>query len=297
MQGEDGYCTHVQGVDGLPLRCVGDWGQKKVFVLKRYFKQVGTALKQHELNYIEICSGPGRCVDFRSGDEFDGSPLAILKSREASYFRHLFFFDHDENTVEILKERVRRSSEISQKVKDITIITTGDYNEAETIIDVVRSESPYPWLNLVFIDPTDVSVPFSLSAAMMSLCERTDFIINFVDGIDLKRNIVNSISLEGSRSKDKYSRVLSDPLSFFDHEEILNLAGNHDIVGLVERFVDEFLKPFREKGYEFVYQTPILHYYRLYLLSRNELGRKFWENATAKTIEEAEYNQGLLFGY
>lgn len=297
MKDSDGYCSLVKGKDGLPLRCVGQWGQKKVFTLAKYFRQVGVALKEREINYIEICSGPGLCIDFRSGDEFDGSPLAILKSEEAKNYDHLFFFDHDERTLEILRERIKRSTDISQEVKEKTIITIGDYNEVEAIIDIIKLASPHPWLNLVFIDPTDLSVPAPLLVSLTSFCQRTDFIINFVDGIDLKRNIVLAVSSESSKARVKYSNALAIGSDYFEDIETLSQAGNHDIVRLAERYADEYFKPLRDRGYEYIFETPILHYYKLYLLSRNDLGRKFWKNATAKTIEEAELSQGLLFGY
>jgi three-Cys-motif partner protein len=293
--GADGYCTLVKGVDELPLRCVGHWGQRKVFYLRRYFNQVGVALGKHNLNYIEICSGPGRCIDYRSGDEFDGSALAVLKSSAALRYERLFFFDHDKTTTDILRERIDRSPEIAQEVKDKTVISIGDYNDSESIAEVIKKHSPAPWLNLVFIDPTDVSVPYSLTESLMQLCVRTDFIFNLVDGVDLRRNLAKAIALDGSKIRSKYSKVLNNSEAFFGDDDILSLANDHDIVGLVGRYVQEFLKPYREKGYNNIYDIPILHYYKLYLLSKNDLGRKFWQNATAKTVEEAEISQGLLF--
>ena len=120
----------------------------------------------------------------------------------------------------------------------------------------------------------------------MQLFLRTDFIFNFVDGIDLRRNLAKAIASEESKIRDKYSKVLSDSEAFFRDEDILSLAQNHDTVRLVERYVEEFLKPFRDKGYDYIYDTPILHYYKLYLISKNDLGRRFWQNATAKSYEE-----------
>jgi three-Cys-motif partner protein len=294
---KDGYCLNVRGADGLPVRCVGGWGQEKVLILSRYFKQIGTSLGKHNLNYIEICSGPGTCIDYRSGEEFNGTPLAILKTKQAAKFNHLFFFDHDQNTVEILKQRIQLCDEISFEVKQRTIVSTGDYFKPESIVEIVRDNTSNPWLNLVFIDPTDVSVPFKLSESLMSLCHRTDFIINFMDGVDLRRNLVQSVNGIGLKIREKYSKVLRDPLAFFEDEETLNLAIENDIVELVERYQDGYLKPYKDMKYNFISDARIRHYYKLYFISKSKLGLKFWANATAKKVEEVEQSQGLLFGY
>jgi len=63
-------------IDGLPLRCVGEWAYDKINLLLKYFGAFTVAMKGKwagGINYIEICSGPGRCIDRSRGREFDGT--------------------------------------------------------------------------------------------------------------------------------------------------------------------------------------------------------------------------------
>jgi len=218
-QGKDGYCKITKGHDSLPARCVGPWGQDKIHILATYIGIVGNALKDQQTNYIEICSGPGICINYREGFEFDGNPLAVLKSRNVRFFKNLFFFDYDKNTVAILKERIRTNSEILPEVKEKVIISVGDYNNPDSIIDVIKAHSPSPFLNLVFIDPTDVSVPWQLTGGFMTTFQRNDFIINFLDGIDLKRNVMKAIKGSDSKIRAKYSGVLQHPENYFEDDD------------------------------------------------------------------------------
>jgi len=69
-------------VDQLPIRCVGDWAIRKIFLLVQYFGIFSIGMKNKwsgKLNYIEICSGPGRCINRKSGDEFNGTALSIIE--------------------------------------------------------------------------------------------------------------------------------------------------------------------------------------------------------------------------
>ena len=94
---DNDLCTDVQSViDGLPIRCVGDWAVEKIFMLVQYFGIFSNGMKNKwagKLNYIEICSGPGRCINRTSGDEFNGTSMAILEHPAFQNVYKALFFD------------------------------------------------------------------------------------------------------------------------------------------------------------------------------------------------------------
>jgi len=163
-QDVEGYCSAVKSTDGLGVRCVGGWGADKTFFLRRYADKTGVALQYRwkYVYYIEICSGPGLCVNFQNGEQFDGTALAVLKTEGSKHYSRLFFFDNNPTTVEILRQRVAQSPEIPEGVKDKIVISVGDYNDTKSIMDVLNQNIPLKMrgLNVIFIDPTDLSVPF-----------------------------------------------------------------------------------------------------------------------------------------
>ena len=80
---ENDLCIEVNSViDGLPIRCVGEWGMQKNYLLIQYLGIFTTGMKNKwKLNYFEICSGPGRCIDRKGGMEFDGTATSIVKHK------------------------------------------------------------------------------------------------------------------------------------------------------------------------------------------------------------------------
>jgi len=69
---EDTLCSYLVSVaDGLPIRCVGEWGYEKIYRLVQYFNIFTKGMKNKwagRLNYIEICSGPGRNIFRKNGE-------------------------------------------------------------------------------------------------------------------------------------------------------------------------------------------------------------------------------------
>jgi len=59
------------------------WAKQKIVRLEKYFYAFATSMhdKWDSLNYIEIASGPGICLDRKSLYEFDGSALAYRKKK------------------------------------------------------------------------------------------------------------------------------------------------------------------------------------------------------------------------
>jgi three-Cys-motif partner protein len=296
-QDSDGYCQIVEPSDNLRVRCVGEWGADKVVFISTYVDIAGVALqyKWPYYYYIEICSGPGLCIDYKSGEEFIGTALASVLTEGAKYYTKLFFFDLNPVTIEILRLRIASSADIPQEVKDKTIVEVGDYTNPTSILEVLNNHiSKYQkGLNIVFVDPTDMSVPFELYLAIIRFGKGTDFIINFADGTDLKRNIKIAFETPDYPIQKKYSKVL-ETHDFFKDKENIELARKGDFEKLSKEFENVFLQSFRNQKYDHIRDKKIKWYYKLLFLSKNALGEKFWKSACNKTAAERENGQGVL---
>ena len=103
---EDGLRQIVCSViDAGPVRCVGEWAKQKRYFLTQYFGIFGQGMKnrwQGKLHYIEICSGPGRCILRENGMETVCTFLAVLEHQAFSVFAGATFIDYDEKAVSSL---------------------------------------------------------------------------------------------------------------------------------------------------------------------------------------------------
>jgi len=183
---ENDLCSKVKSVeDNFLVRCVGEWAEEKIYLLNQYFGIFAEGMKNKwSLNYIEICSGPGRCVNRKNGKEFDGTSLAILKHDQFRHVNKAVFFDYDTNVIETLNQRVGNLG-LTHKA----VAKHGDYNNSDSICAELAQFNSYNCLNLIFIDPTDCSLPFSLLRRISSVLPKFDLIINVATGTDFNRNI------------------------------------------------------------------------------------------------------------
>lgn len=184
----DTLCTRAVGDDGLPIRCVGGWGKEKINFVHRYIDITGSGMKNkwNKLSYVEICSGPGSCIDKDKGVEFDGSPLSILQASGAKYIKSFVFIDNNEKVQNTLRERINKHKGIAQNTKDSVQIVHGDYNKADFLFDAI-TQHINTGLVVIFIDPTDMSVPFQTIIKLMEI-GKADFIINLPIYMDFTRN-------------------------------------------------------------------------------------------------------------
>lgn len=265
-------------LDGLPIRCVGEWSRTKIYLLTQYFGIFSTGMSKKwsgNINYIEICSGPGRCIERSSGIEIDGSSLCIINHDAFKYLRSAFFFDSNENVVDILNKRLSRYSLNNVKA------FVGDFYRPEQICEIIHTQvNPYS-LNLVFIDPTDCSLPFAMIESLKGNLPHVDIIINAAVGTDINRNIGNALLKPESYQEvtNKYKTFLGSD-SFFDREDLIRLAVEGNSLALRNAFRDEYIRSLRRIGYEYFGQKRIRHYYDIIFASSDIRGLDFWEKAT-----------------
>lgn len=270
---ENDLCTIVVSVkDNQHVRCVGSWAEQKIYHLVQYFNIFSQGMKNKwgKLNYIEICSGPGRCIDRDTGYEFDGSSLCIIKSNACANINKAIFFDYNSQVVQLLNNRI-----INTGVTN-AIAKVGNYYDATGICNEILKETGGTGLYLVFIDPTDCSVPFSLVKELKDKLKNVDFIINLAIGTDFNRNISNVLTNPVS-----YQTVLTKYRNFLGNDDFFNTPDinkmNSEKLRLL--FRDSYIKSLNNIGYIYTDIKRIRNYYDLVFASANEKGKEFWDKA------------------
>lgn len=176
----EGICSLKKASDGLLLRCVGGWSKAKHYYLKKYIDTFTTSmrLKWHgQLYYIDLFTGPGKCIIRETEEEINGSPLIALGGPYP--FAGYFFVDLNKEVIDALSKRCK-----NHQYYDRIKLIPGDCN---LIIDDIISRIPKRSLSLAFVDPTGLHFKF---ATLEKLAQRkVDLIITFPEGMAIKRNI------------------------------------------------------------------------------------------------------------
>ena len=287
----DGVCTEVYSVaDNQIVRCVGDWAEQKIYHLIQYFGIFSNAMKNKwwgGINYIEICSGPGRCINRETGEEIDGTSLAIVNHKDVEKLNNIFFFDFDTDVVKTLNDRIKKSG--VEKAEAFI----GDYTDEKSISSVLESMIGKNSLNLVFIYKTYCIVHFSFIEEIKNKIENIDLIVNVASGTDFNRNIGNVFLNREAYSKayEKYRLFLNDDQYFASHEN-MNLAKNNNFQELRLRFRDSYKTKLMTLGFKYFDFKKIKHYYDLVFVTRSKLALEFWKKANM-----IEFNGQRLFPY
>ena len=273
--GDNGLCSDVVSqFDSLAVRCVGDWSYDKIYRLVSYFGIFTGGMKlKWGLNYIEICSGPGRCVIREDGREIDGTALAIINHPNCELLQNALFIDNSPEVVETLTKRIdalKASKKASAKI--------GDYTDSVGLTSLLAS-LPANRLNLCFLDPTECDVPFTTIKNIAKILGKVDFIINVAIGTDVSRNIANAI-LEPSFAtvRQKYASFLGDE-TFFDRDDIRAFATLGKFEELRREFINAYVQRLTQLGFPHTDIRPVKHYYYLLFASGNPKGLEFWEKA------------------
>lgn len=270
----DGLCTRTaSALDNLPVRCVGEWAYDKIYRLVQYFGIFTGGMKNQwcGLNYVEICSGPGRCITRHDRIEMDGTALAVVRNKQFPQLQKAVFIDASPRVVSALNQRIAALS-----ASHIAEATIGDYEDAVGICRVLSCLRD-GCLNLVFIDPTECDVPFSTIKQIVDNLQNADLLINVALGTDVTRNIIPAILSPQSHAlvRDKYERFLGCP-GFCARPEIVALAKRADHDDLRRAFANAYNKQLRGIGYVHTDVRTVRHYYHLLFASRKPKGLEFW---------------------
>lgn len=284
---DDALCPILSVMDGLAVRCVGDWAEHKIFRLSQYFGIFAKGMRKRwkGLNYVEICSGPGRCVIRRTSEEIDGTALAILNHPRRDLLAKALFIDLDERVVFALNERIRQKG-LSERAEALI----GDYRDPEKITELL-ARLPTNCLNLVFIDPTKCDVPFKTVERIAAVTENVDLIINVSVGTDIGRNLGRAVLDPAfQETKNRYEEFLGDQ-NFFLRPDVKKVAALGDIEKLRRIFSDAYSSRLDTLGFIHRDVRPVLHYYYLLFASRHPKGLDFWQKACAISPQgQREFN-------
>lgn len=260
-------------VDQLPVRCVGEWAIQKIYHLVQYFTIFAKGMKykwEGNINYIEICSGPGRCINRENGTEFNGTSICIVENDACKYLNKAIFFDYNADVIRTLNTRFS-----SRQVKN-AIALEGNYNNPDKICDDIITHTKGVGLYLIFIDPTDCSVPFNLLKKLKERLKNVDFIVNFAIKTDFNRNIKNAIQSPSTHQPviNKYRLFLGSDAFF--HDPQIHQATSLELRRL---FREAYINNLRSIGYQYFDFKPIENYYDLVFASSNQKGLEFWNKA------------------
>lgn len=281
---ENGCCTHVvSSMDGLPVRCVGEWALHKIYYLVQYLGIFAGGMKnKKDCYYVELCSGPGRCST-RNQYEHDGTALAVLNHSEFRHVKEAIFIDNDPYVVEVLNKRIHAMGVVNAKA------FTGDYHNIDSIMAAFPSIKNDRALFLCLMDPTDCSLPFDTIKAIYDRTNRKcDFIISYFDGIDLNRNILETVQdpVKFKTNKIKYERFLGSN-KFFADPDIQELARRGDRQAIRLKFQEVYKLQLAHIGLKHQAEVRVcsqgetgIPYYQLIYASGHSKGLEFWEKAT-----------------
>lgn len=273
----DGLCPHtVSALDKLPVRCVGEWAYDKIYRLVQYLGIFANGMKNRwggGLNYVEICSGPGRCITREERTEIDGTALAVIRSPHFKELKKAVFIDTSQRVVDILNQRIKALAD-SHTAEAVV----GDYGDAPGLCRILSRLSD-SCLNFVFIDPTECDVPFSTIQRIAAHLQNADLLINVALGTDVNRNLANAIrSTNYEAARQKYETFLGTP-GFCAQPGVVELARRAACHDLRRLFADTYHQRLKEEGYQYTDVRPVKHYYYLLFASRNPKGLEFWQKA------------------
>jgi len=261
--------------DGLPIRDSGPWIETKHKLLAYYAKLFATGMKHHwgSRVYLELFSGPGKCLIRGTGSEDVGSPLKVIDHE----FTKFIFTEKSLPAAKALA--VRLDKFVNSKHAEIWC---GDCAEA-----IQQIRIPSNSLTFAFIDPTGIGhAPFSLIEALHRKT-RCDILINIQHGMGIKMNIH-----QYTPDADEQSALTR----FLGNDGWKQLP-RHDARDFFRGVLDLYKKQLDSLGFAYTGREVLIsnqHGCPLYLLlfaSKHIRGKEFWDKSL-KGLPQQEFDFG-----
>ena len=287
---ENSLCPDVVSVvDGKALRCVGGWGRKKIYFLTQYFNILVPGMKgkwNGNIGYFEVASGPGRCIDRDTGYEFDGSAIAILHSRGAVHLKAARFIDIDQTVVSTLNERIN-----ALPLKGDFLAIKGSYEDGAGLSTLIQRLNP-KGLNLIFIDPTDCSVPFSTIRTLRERGIHFDLIINVATKTDFNRNMKIALSKPGSPGRVKYETFLGGS-ELFSNPAFIGAMNENRFDDGRRLFAAAYQESLRSTGFQLFSREAVESYYEIVFATEHARGLDFVKGHLIPPPRVTIFRQGI----
>lgn len=276
---ENGNCL-IPGEDNLPMQCVGPWVEEKFYYLEKYLNATCKVRKKFVENgntvFIDLFSGPGKCIIRNDKKEIDSGGMRSLLRDEAP-FNTLYFFDIDIENIRSLKARLQNYPQC--------ITQEGDSNEL--VIDLIKilMKNPQKY-HFIFIDPFGPSGLKFKTIECLSQLERLDMLINFPIGA-LKRIYKQQLDKNNSE-------IIDDFLGVKKWRNDISKISTNKIGNLFLNIFTEQLKKigFKEEGLRLITNDNIsqtipsvivknkkdVDLYMLILISKHRIAPKIWDS-------------------
>lgn len=175
----NGNCM-VLGSDKLPVQCVGGWVKDKFYFLESYLNASCKARAKFADNgnavYIDLFSGPGKCIVRDGKEELTNGALLALSRGEAC-FNEAYLIDIEQENIDALKQRVDMS---------VCNVKCDDCNSyCDALINKLRQKK-YRY-HFAFVDPFAPEALSFDTLRKLATFERMDMLIHFPIGT-IKRN-------------------------------------------------------------------------------------------------------------
>lgn len=173
--------------DGILGRESGEWAREKLQYLSSYMSIVTTGMRKQwpRLVFVDLMAGPGRCINPRNGDEFDGS--AILALRTKTPFDAVYLVEAD------IACQTALSARIASRARATTAtVIPGDANDPAVIFRLRQAIDSS--LALVFVDLIGQEIAFD-TIRDLTQARNVDLLYTFPE-MDLRRNAWNAPNLE-----------------------------------------------------------------------------------------------------
>jgi three-Cys-motif partner protein len=255
--------------DGLPARPSGPWIDTKHRLLTYYAELFakGMQYKWERRVYIELFSGPGKCLIRDTGKEDLGSPLKVIGYN----FTHFIFTEMRAAAAIALAKRLEPLPNAERAE-----IWCGDCAEA-----VQKFSVPSGALSFAFIDPTGIGhAPFSLIQTLHKKT-RCDLLINIQHGMGIKMNI------------HQYTPDAHDASAltkFLGHDGWKGLA-RHNAKEFFAGVLDLYKQQLESLGYKFTGREVLISnkqrtgLYLLLFASQHPRGKEFWEKSMRGVLD------------
>jgi three-Cys-motif partner protein len=295
MVENDSSCNHFLECeeDGLHMRDAGPWAAEKLDYLCRYLNAFTVSMHNspwRKIHYIDLFSGPGKCIVEENRKVLLGSPLLALKLQNP--FDKYYFVDSKESILNTLKKRCEDNI-LSERIEFLN----GDGNiVVKDIVDqILEIDKPFikgVWhsLNLAFLDPPGLQLKWK-TVAELGKVKKMDLIIYYPEG-PLNRRMVIEINSPNNTSVDKFFGGIEWREIYQQKKLVQNQSPHRDLINLYK----EKLKSLGYKKIEA--NDPLMRnkdrnapLYRLILASKNGLGYKIWNQVTRRDV----YGQSKLF--
>ena len=164
--------------DGYVALEFGSWAEDKLSHLDKYCSIFNTATRKRWKNrvYIDLFSGPGKCLRKGTKREFNGSPLLALNCDTP--FTHYYFNDINPEYIEALEKRTQNFSyEMYYINKDCNLA-----------IDEILTKIPSYSICFAYIDPYYLEIKFD-TIRKLTTTRAVDLLITFQIGM-ARRNFL-----------------------------------------------------------------------------------------------------------